>query len=303
VTGPRRARFVVGADDHGRRLDQVLPARVPDLSRRRARVLIDIGGVFVDGARVKVAGRALRRGQRVEAHLGAALERAAKDVGRAARERDETRLPRYRILFEDDDLCVVDKPAGLLTAPTPESDRSNLADLLSRRPGAGPVMVVHRLDLQTSGVLVFAKSDLANRVLSERFRTHDVQRAYEAVIAGAFPDGCQRVDEPVGDRPAITHFAVLERFGAAATRLECRLETGRTHQIRLHCLHVGHPVLGDPRYGRPQQQLPEPPRMALHARVLGFPHPRSGEPLELQALWPPEMIAWIQDLAAAAGAG
>jgi 23S rRNA pseudouridine1911/1915/1917 synthase len=299
----RRERFVVGAADAGLRLDQLLAARIPDLSRRKARTLLDIGGVFVDGARVKVAGRTLRRGQKVEVHLGGALERAAPGVGGEARARDAAGLPEPRVVFEDADLWVVDKPAGLLTAPTPESDRGNLADLLSRRPGAPRALVVHRLDLGTSGLLVMAKTELANRTLAERFRVHDVTRSYEAVVAGAFPAAALRVEEPVAGKRAVTRFQVLERFGEAATRLGCTLETGRTHQIRLHTLHVGHPVLGDARYGAEQgAALPPAPRMALHARTLGFVHPRSGEPLSFESEWPAEMIAWLEALRAGAAA-
>src|SRR5262245_23730171 len=123
----------VSSEDEGKRLDQLLAARVPELSRRKARVLLDLGGVFVDGVRTKQAGRLVREGQVVVAHLGGALERATKKVGRAARAEDERALPPYTIVHEDEDLVVVDKPAGLLTAPTPESDRNNLASLLGRR--------------------------------------------------------------------------------------------------------------------------------------------------------------------------
>lgn len=296
----RRERFVVGPADAGLRLDQLLAARIPDLSRRKARTLLDIGGVFVDGARVKVAGRTLRRGQRVEVHLGGALERAAAGVGGEARARDAAALPDPTIVFEDDDLWVVDKPAALLTAPTPESDRGNLADLLSRRPGAPRALVVHRLDLGTSGLLVVAKTELASRALAERFRVHDVARSYETVVAGAFPDAVTQVDEPVGGKRARTHFVVLERFGDAATRLRCTLETGRTHQIRLHARHVGHPVLGDTRHGADvRSSLAPPPRMALHARTLGFAHPRSGEVLSFERDWPQEMERWFVELRAA----
>src|SRR5688572_26478575 len=132
-------RFVVGADDAGSRLDQVLARHVPGLSRRKARVLLDVGGVFVDRARVKVASRPVRPGQTIEVHLGGVIDRASGEVGAAARARDDAALPAYAIVHEDDDIIVVDKPAGLVTAPTPESDRGNLADLLARRPGAGPV--------------------------------------------------------------------------------------------------------------------------------------------------------------------
>ncbi len=179
----QRFRFVVTAEDKGRRLDQVLAARIPGLSRRRARVALDLGGVFVDGARTKVAGRLLRAGQVVVANLGGALDRASKEVGAEARARDEAALPAFRVVHQDDDLVVVDKPSGLLTAPTPESDRNNLASALSRMLGR-EASVVLRLDMETSGLLVFALGDEANRVLAERFREHDVERVYLAVLRG-----------------------------------------------------------------------------------------------------------------------
>jgi 23S rRNA pseudouridine1911/1915/1917 synthase len=296
VPGPEKATFTVGEADAGRRLDQVLAARVPGLSRRQARVLLDIGGVFVDGRRVKVAGRPARLGEQIVAVVGGALARATGRPGRAARAEDERKLPPYAVVFEDEEIVVVDKPAGLLAAPTPESDRNNLASLLERRGAGGPrILVVHRIDLETSGLMVFAKSPDANRVLSERFRTHDLERAYLAVVTGAFPDGVGRIDKPVGGRPAVTHVAVRERFGARATLLGCRLETGRTHQIRLHALSVGHPVIGDDRYGTPFREAP-PPRMALHATTLGFAHPRTGAPLSFESPWPPDLAAWSERL-------
>ncbi|HXT99025.1 MAG TPA: RluA family pseudouridine synthase [Polyangia bacterium] len=298
MAGPEKVSFTVGDEDAGRRLDQVLAARVPGLSRRQARVLLDIGGVFVDGRRVKVAGRPAHAGEKIVAVVGGALARATGKPGRAARAEDERRLPAYAVVFEDEEIVVVDKPAGLLAAPTPESDRNNLVSLLERRVAAGPrILVVHRIDLETSGLIVFAKSPHANRVLSERFRTHDLERAYLAVVAGAFPDGLTRIDKPVGGRPAVTHVAVRERFGARATLLDCRLETGRTHQIRLHALGAGHPVIGDARYGTPFREAPAP-RMALHATTLGFAHPATGAPLSFTSPWPPDLAAWTERLRA-----
>jgi 23S rRNA pseudouridine1911/1915/1917 synthase len=292
----RAEQFVVTEADVELRLDQLLAARIEGLSRRRARALIDIGGVFVDGARVKISSRKLRPGQRVEAHLGGALERASKEVGTAARARDAAALPAFTVRYEDDDIVVVDKPAGLLTAPTPESDRGNLVDLLQRRRGEGRVFVVHRIDLQTSGLLVFATSAEANRVLAERFREHALRREYLAVVAGAVPAELAVLTAPVGGKHAVTRLAVERRF-AGATMVRCRLETGRTHQIRLHCRGAGHPVLGDPEYGERPAVTP-PPRMALHAAVLGFDHPRTAARIELDSPWPAELAAWTDRLAA-----
>jgi 23S rRNA pseudouridine1911/1915/1917 synthase len=287
-----RVTFTVGDAEVGLRLDQALAARVPELSRRRARLLIDIGGVFVEGRRVKIAGKLMYVGEKVEASLGGALERATPSTGREARTRDEARLPTFALVFEDEELVVVDKPSGLLTAPTPESDRNNLASLLARREGGAPVHVVHRIDLETSGLLVFAKTEDANRALSEMFRAHDLSREYLAVVAGAFPDETRVVERPVGGKAAVTHVGVEERLGARATLLRCRLETGRTHQIRLHVQAEGHPVLGDPRYGGAPVS-PRPPRMALHATLLAFAHPRSGAPLSFTSAWPADLAEWL----------
>lgn len=267
-----KIRFEVEAADSGLRLDQLLARRVPDLSRRKARVLIDIGGVFVGGSRVKVASRKVSPGQVVEANLGGALERATKEVGKAARAADEARLPEHKVVFVDDDLVVVDKPSGLLAAPTPESDRGNLVSLLEAELGPR-IYVVHRIDLETSGLLVYARSDLANRALSELFRSHTIERVYHAVLAGTLEPDELTVNEPVGGKRACTHLRVLAREGDR-TRIEARLETGRTHQIRIHAAGLGHPVLGDARYGQAA-----PHRMMLHALRLGFAHPRTAQAL------------------------
>src|SRR6187551_146590 len=216
MPAPNRVVFTVADGDVGRRLDQVLAARVEGLSRRQARVLLDIGGVFVDGRRLKVASRPMHKGEEVVAVMGGALARATKKTGRDARSADERQLPAFTVVFEDDDVVVVDKPSGLLTAPTPESDRNNLADLLSRRPGAMPVFVVHRIDLETSGLVVFAKTADANRELSNRFRDHDLERAYLAAVAGRFPDDVHVIDRPVGGRRAVTHVEIRERLGGGA---------------------------------------------------------------------------------------
>jgi 23S rRNA pseudouridine1911/1915/1917 synthase len=266
---------------------------VPGLSRRRARVLIDLGGVFVDRRRTKVAGREVRAGQAIVAHLGGALHRATKAVGAAARGRDEAGLPPFTVVYEDDEVIVVDKPAGLLTAPTPESDRGNLAGLLARARGQR-VFVVHRIDLETSGLLIFARTEDTNRVLSERFRTHDLVREYLAVVAGELPGDLAVIDRPVAGRRAVTHLAIEERLGEAATLVRARLETGRTHQIRLHLRAVGHPVLGDRRHGVPGRH--DPPRLALHAAHLALPHPRTGAPLAFTSPWPADLAPWLERL-------
>jgi 23S rRNA pseudouridine1911/1915/1917 synthase len=287
--------ITVAAQEAGLRLDQLLAVRVPGLSRRRARVLIDLGGVFVDRKRVKIAGRLMQADEKVVAHLSGALARAENKVGESARTTEEGRLPPFRIVHEDEDIIVVDKPAGLLTAPTPESDRGNLLSLLSRRGDQRQsVQVVHRLDLPTSGLLIFAKSEVALKVLSERFRTHDLERVYLAVVTGMFPSRIGIIDQPIERRPARTRVELLERLGTRASFLRFTLETGRTHQIRLHCRALGHPVLGDSTYGQPSAF--DPPRLALHATRLALPHPNTGAPLVFESPWPPDLAPWLDGL-------
>ncbi len=285
---------MVSPDEAGLRLDQAVARNVAALSRRKARVVIELGGVFVDGARVKVLGRGVRPGQRIEVHVGGALERASGELGAAARARDAAGLPTFSVVHEDDDVVVVDKPSGLLSAPTPESDRNNLADLLERRTAPrSRHWVVHRLDLETSGLLVLAKTEAANRALSAAFRVHDVDRQYLAVVDGRLSGSPGRIDAAIAGRPAVSHVSILQ-VRDATTLVRVRLETGRTHQVRIHLESIGHPVCGDPRYG--VRSGVRAPRLALHAAGLGFAHPRSGERLRFESPWPSDLKGWLVTL-------
>jgi 23S rRNA pseudouridine1911/1915/1917 synthase len=288
--------FDVPPEAAGLRLDQCLARCVEPLSRSSARVALDLGAVFVDQRRVKVASRKVFPGQHVVVHLGGAFERAHKQVGRAARERDEAHLPPFRVLFEDEHLVVVDKPAGLLSAPTPEGDSGNLQRQLSRR--GGEVFVVHRLDLQTSGVLVYAKSEAANHALSEMFRSHDLTRRYDVFAAGAPGDDVFSVHQSLSGKPAVTHFRRLAQH-AAFCYLEATLETGRTHQIRRHLLGRGLPVLADAEYSRREPW--HPPRLALHAKHLAFVHPVTSAPLAFDVELPDDLASWLRSNAADGG--
>ena len=213
----------------------------------------------------------------------------------------------------------MDKPAGLLTLPTPEQERDTLRSrvekYLTLRYGGRPyVGIVHRLDKDTSGALALAKSPEAGRRLQELFKAHDIDRHYLAVVEGAvrrengtidlalvsdrgdLRRGVSRV--PGEGRRAVTHFRVIERFGPVATLVGCRLETGRTHQIRIHLTEMGHPVVGDPVY-RPRTAprcKAQFARQALHAQTLGFIHPLTGEPVQVEAAVPPDLSALILDL-------
>jgi 23S rRNA pseudouridine1911/1915/1917 synthase len=272
--------FEVAPDEAGLRLDQVVPRHVAGISRRKARAVIDLGGVFVDRARVKVAGRPVRAGQRIEVHLGGAIER------------DEP-PPAPEIVFIDDHVIVADKPAGLVTAPTPESDRGDLLDQLARRHGE--VYLVHRLDLPTSGLLVFARTREANKRLGDAFVRHDVDREYRAVAVGSLTG--QTVDRPIQGKRAVTHVAVIEPL-AGATLVSVRLETGRSHQIRIHLAGLGHPVAGDHQHGGELARtfVPRAPRLALHAAVLGFTHPATGERVRFERALPTDLASWVARL-------
>lgn len=300
----RRERFEVAPEDAGMRLDQVLAKRIEGLSRRKARVLVDIGGVFVDRTRVKVASRPVRSGQVIEAVLGNVLDRATGEVGAAARAVDAAALPDYRIVHEDDDLVVVDKPAGLVTAPTPESDRGDLLDQLTGT--YGEVYLVHRIDLPTSGLLVFARTRDANKQLGDRFKEHDVEREYRAVAVGQVD--AQTIDREIEKRRAVTHVEPVETF-SQATLVRVRLETGRTHQIRVHLTHRKLPLVGDPLYG-PGLRLPKGAapelvealrafkRQALHAELLEFEHPADRSTVRVEAPPPADFRALLDALRA-----
>lgn len=276
-----KTKFEVAADDAGLRLDQVIPKHVAGLSRRKARAVIDLGGVFVDKTRVKVAGRIVRPGQSIEVNVGGAIERAG----------DTPLAP--KIVHVDEHIIIVDKPAGLVTAPTPESNRGDLLDQLQKQ--FGEVFLVHRLDLPTSGLLVFARTSDVNKTLGERFKAHDIEREYRAIAVGHV--AAQTIDREIEKRRAVTHVEPVETF-PAATLVRVRLETGRTHQIRIHLAGLGHPVCGDRTHGGEVERafLPRPPRLALHAMMLGFVHPVTGEHVRWESPIPDELSAWVARL-------
>ena len=272
--------FEVAPDDAGLRLDQVIPKHVPGLSRRKTRAVIDLGGVFVDRARVKVAGRPVKPGQKIEVNIGGAVSRSEPPA-----------TP--RIVYNDSAIIVVDKPAGLVTAPTPEASRGDLLDQLTKH--FGEVYLVHRIDLPTSGLLVFARTRDANKKLGDAFKLHDVDREYRAVAVGEV--ATQTIDRPIDRKRAVTHVTALESL-PGATLIGCRLETGRTHQIRIHLAGLGHPLAGDRTHGGEVERAfrPRPPRLALHAAVLGFTHPTTGERVRWEAPLPNDLATWIAAL-------
>jgi 23S rRNA pseudouridine1911/1915/1917 synthase len=324
---------VVVADQgaSGQRLDQWLAASLgSEFSRSRVQQLIKQGAVRVEGAVVTEAKRRVQPGERVEIELPE--PEPAEPLGED--------IP-LDVIYEDDQLIVVDKPAGLVVHPGAGNWTGTLVNALIHHCGAslsgiGGVRrpgIVHRLDKDTSGVMVVAKTDTAHRALADAFADHgregELERAYAALVWGAPARDAGTVDAPLGRalrdrtqravvspgrddaRYAVTHYIVEERFGGtraepAASLLECRLETGRTHQIRVHMAHIGHPVIGDPDYGAAfrtkANKLPEPlrtlarsfPRQALHARLLVFRHPVKGRIMRFESPLPTGMAALIE---------
>lgn len=325
----------------GERIDQWLAAQLqPDLSRSRIQALMREGAVRLNGKPVTEPKRKLATGDRISITMPDAVpaEPQGEDIP-------------LDILFEDDDLIVINKPAGLVVHPGAGNWTGTLVNALIHHCGAslsgiGGVRrpgIVHRLDKDTSGVLVVAKNDLAHRVLSEAFadhgRTGDLERAYDALVWGSPARVAGMVDAPLGRsgtdrtrqavvpetredaRHAVTHFTVLERFGgkedatAMAALVECRLETGRTHQIRVHMAHIGHPLVGDQDYGRAfftkANRLGDTlgpmvrafPRQALHARLLAFSHPVTGASMRFEAPHPADLAELIDGFRRWAGNG
>ncbi|MFO0888094.1 MAG: RluA family pseudouridine synthase [Isosphaeraceae bacterium] len=276
------------------------------LSRRAAQEAIRRGQVDVDGR------RCLEPGTEVEGSSQVAFEPNRPRIGSASRLLD--------VLYEDRQILIANKPAGVLTQPTTQRERDTLLEragryLMRKRGFDQPyVGIVHRLDKDTTGVILLVISSGALRPFQAMFRDHAIERNYLAVVDGVFVTGSGRIDLPlVPDRgdgrrgvarqpgqglPAVTHFEVLESFGRVASLVACRLETGRTHQIRIHLAEIGHPVVGDPVY-RPRS-LPKFPvpfrRQALHAVALGFVHPISGEALRVEAPLAADLTELVEEL-------
>ncbi len=295
----------------GRRLDQVLAELCPDYSRSRLQQWIKEGRVLLDGAACRPRDRVFE-GQRVE--LRARLEPRQGCLAEA--------IP-LEIVHQDAALLVVNKPPGLVVHPAagnPDGTLQNallfLDPELARLPRAG---IVHRLDKDTSGLLVVARTAGAHRSLVEQLQARRIKREYRAVVNGLMTAG-GTVDQPIGrhptqrtrmavvtsGKPAVTHFRVLERF-RAHSYLSIRLESGRTHQIRVHMAYLGYPLLGDPLYGG-RLRLPRGAgeelvqglrsfrRQALHAQTLGLEHPETGEWVEWEAPLPDDMQALLRVL-------
>jgi 23S rRNA pseudouridine1911/1915/1917 synthase len=303
------------ADGHaGWRLDRFLAQQLPAFSRARLQQLLQAGAVSADGRTIKDANHRVKPGERYDLTVP-----AAQPVGLVGQD-----IP-LAVVYEDSDLIVIDKPAGLVVHPAAGNPDGTLVNALIAHCGAGMLSIggearpgiVHRLDKDTSGLLVAAKTERAMASLAKQFAAHTIERAYHALVWGAPRERAGMIESQIGRSPfdrkrmtvlraggktARTRYRVVENFGAPAfaSLVECRLETGRTHQIRVHLTHLGHPLIGDPQYGRkrvpPRARTPAEaaaftaaadfPRQALHAFLLGFQHPSRHKSLRFEATWP-----------------
>lgn len=287
--------LVVDAASAGRRLDAVVATIEEVGSRARAAKLIEDGHVELDGARA-------RKSTKVEAGQVIVVREA---VGEFSGDPQVPAIP-FEIVFEDAHLLVVDKPAGLVVHPAPGNRTGTLLQALAGKAGGGDAErpgIVHRLDKETSGLLVVARDDATLRALQQALQKREVHRQYTALVRGVPDSAGGTIDAPLGrdrrnpeliavrndsERPAITHFEVVEQLGPRAL-LHVRLETGRTHQIRVHLAAIGLPVCGDPQYG-PEGDLGLE-RQFLHASELSFHHPATGELMVFASQLPADLAS------------
>lgn len=297
---PRREALVVGEAEEGQRLDRALVARLPDLSRSYVQTLIDAGYVTV-GERTRKASYRLRAGERVDVLIPPP----------APGEPQPEAIP-LAVVYEDADVIVIDKPAGLVVHPAPGHERGTVVNaILAHAPevrvnGTIRPGIVHRLDKDTSGLLIVAKDERALAALAAQFHERQTLKVYLALLDGVVEPDEGEIDVPIGrdprnrqrmaalreGRPARSHFRALERF-PQHTLVEVRIESGRTHQIRVHCAFIDHPVTGDPLYGRPDRAADLPlGRQFLHAARLGLRLPH-GEYREFTSRLPTDLAATL----------
>ena len=276
------------ADISGERLDAFLARSAEGLTRSAAQRLLEEGCVLRNGKPGKKNDK-LNIGDRIEVEIP-----APKETDIVAKE-----IP-LEIVYEDEDVLVINKPKGLVVHPAAGHQDDTLVngllyamgDDLSGINGELRPGIVHRIDKDTSGLLAVAKNDFAHRILASQLKDHTMARTYEAIVCGSFREDSGTVDAPIGRHPsdrkkmcvternskhAVTHWEVVARY-RGYTHIRCKLETGRTHQIRVHMAHIGHPILGDTVYGRKKPELGQDSQ-CLHAGALCFRHPRDGRPV------------------------
>jgi 23S rRNA pseudouridine1911/1915/1917 synthase len=313
------ADITVESRDAGQRVDRLLAELLADLSRSRLKALIEEGRLTVDGATITNPSLRVKPGQRL-------LLRPPAPV-------DDRPVPQamdLAIVYEDAELLVLDKPVGLVVHPAAGNPDQTLVNALLAHCGDGLTGIggvkrpgiVHRLDKDTSGLMVVAKSERAHVALSAAFAARTIERAYWAVVWGVPNPREGEIDGPIGrsptnrkkmavvasGKPALTRYKVIRPLGLGASLIECRLATGRTHQIRVHMTEIGHPLIGDQVYGRIRpgrlKDLPPEaavaasqfPRQALHAWLLGFDHPTTGEHLTFKSALPADIAGLLEIL-------
>ena len=297
--------IVIITQESADRIDALLAQNVPELTRSAAQRLLEAGAVSVDGRVVK-KNHKCSAGERIELILPETQETELRPQD----------IP-LDIVYEDEDVVVVNKPRGMVVHPAPGHPDATLVNALmyhcgdslsgiggEKRPG-----IVHRIDKDTSGLLIAAKNDAAHLHLSAQLADRSLSRVYEAVVRGNFREERGTVNAPIGRHPtdrkkmavtdknsraAVTHWEVIARY-RGYTHIRCRLETGRTHQIRVHMAHIGHPLLGDQVYGAPSPDKGLEGQ-CLHARELKFIHPRTGEPVHIQTELPPYFLDVLNKL-------
>ena len=293
------------AESAGVRLDSFLAAEVEGLTRSAAQRLMEEGRVSVDG-KVTAKSYKLVGGEEIAVTLP-----EVEDVDVVAQD-----IP-LDVVYEDDDVIVVNKPVGLVVHPAPGHPDGTLVNALlhhcgdslsgiggEKRPG-----IVHRIDRDTSGLIIAAKNDFAHQHLAAQLQDHSLARTYEAVVIGNLREDSGTIDAPIGrhhtdrkrmavtshgGRNAVTHWEVIERF-QGYTHVRCKLETGRTHQIRVHMAHIGHPIYGDTVYGQ-KKAVPGMTGQCLHAVGLRFIHPRTESPVELSCSLNDEIETFLKKL-------
>ena len=278
--------------DIGTRLDKYLTEQIPDQSRSYIQKLLDDNFITVNGKSAK-SNYKLRASDTITVEIPEAEE---LDI-------EPENIP-LDIVYEDDDIIVINKPKGMVVHPAPGHTSGTLVnalmyhckDSLSSINGVLRPGIVHRIDMDTTGLLVACKSDQAHRVLSDKFKVHDIHRVYTAIVYNQFATDEGTINKPIArhktdrkkmaidsnGRHAVTHYRVIERLKQNFSLVECELETGRTHQIRVHMASINHPLLGDEVYG-PKQKPFATQGQVLHAGVLGFDHPIPGEYMEWHA--------------------
>ncbi len=297
--------LILTPEEGGQRLDAFLAGAVEGLTRSAAQKLLEEGAVTAQG-------RPLKKSEKTAA--GVPISVAIPEPAAVSVVPEDIPLD---VVYEDGDVIVVNKPVGMVVHPAPGHPGGTLVNALLYRCGSslsginGELRpgIVHRIDRDTSGLIIAAKNDRAHQALARQLQDHSLARVYEAVAVGGFREDAGTVDAPIGrcpadrkkmaveprnGRPAVTHWQVLRRY-PGYTHIQCRLETGRTHQIRVHMAYTGHPLLGDTVYGS-KKPVPGLAGQCLHARRLTFRHPSTGELVELECPLPGWFQAVLQKL-------